>query len=457
MKSLLWAAVALAGFGLMLVSYLGLIRIADPTPWTDAFMFVGLTDPVASSDIPKYSQARLRYLLGSGLLNETDLGQAAAQSPALGKVLQGFREKIVFDPSFANDFTPEMLAEGRMPQPGAGEAVAGANAAGQGQIVLDGATIRIVGRFRRSVGLFADTYVMPLDVNNGRLYLETAQNVSTAYIFRMSADELRDPAARRRLLEAFPRGRFTPVAADVRVDAGPYFMYLGGMAVFLLGGSVLFVRLYGWLAGVVRWAALRRPLETLHRWRRLLLGLHAVFFGMFILTAAAIYFVPSVQSMLVRAVQDEVRDGRGPLGFAGQAYLSGSIPGAAAATLAVNFFLGTVATISLPSAVVPGLGSLFMFFRSTVVGLLLAPSSVRMAGMMMPHSVTMLVELEAYIVAAFFALMIPIYLFRPAEGPTVLGRYGRALLLNAQALLPIAVILAVVAVYEAIEVILQVG
>jgi hypothetical protein len=68
---------------------------------------------------------------------------------------------------------------------------------------------------------------------------------------------------------------------------------------------------------------------------------------------------------------------------------------------------------------------------------------------------TLLVEIEAYILAGFFALMVPVRLFTKTDDAGVLRRWGRAVLLNAQSYLLIAPILAIVAVYEAAEVILQ--
>jgi hypothetical protein len=72
---------------------------------------------------------------------------------------------------------------------------------------------------------------------------------------------------------------------------------------------------------------------------------------------------------------------------------------------------------------------------------------------MLPHSLTILLEGEGYIVASFFALLILIYLFRKAEGRSVLFRYSRALLMNVRGNLIVAIVLAVAAIYEAIEVI----
>ena len=88
-------------------------------------------------------------------------------------------------------------------------------------------------------------------------------------------------------------------------------------------------------------------------------------------------------------------------------------------------------------------------------GILLAPTFSILALAMLPHSWTLLLEGEGYILAAFFALLIPIYMCRPDMGGGVLRRYGRALLINAQGALLTFVVLAVAACYEALEVILM--
>jgi len=88
-------------------------------------------------------------------------------------------------------------------------------------------------------------------------------------------------------------------------------------------------------------------------------------------------------------------------------------------------------------------------------GLLLAPSSPDLSGTMLPHSCTLLLEGEGYILAMFFGALILVYLFRTAEGPRLAGRYGRALLMNVRGNLLVAIVLAIAAIYEAIEVILS--
>lgn len=456
MKTLIWLFVLLAGFGLMFYSHRSSRSAAEPSPWADAFMYVGKGEPTRTGEAPAYTEARVLFLPLPGVLREVAQASEGAPDRAMSRAIRSLREKAILDPAFREDFAPAMLAGGRLPQPGADETVAGSSAVHKDEVVVAGRRLQVVGVLRRDVALFADAYLLPPDSAAAGLFAPGAADMQNAYIIRMPREEAVQAETRKRLQAEFPRGRFTPVVGDGRVEVGPYFLYLLGMALMLFGGSVLFVRLYAYLAGVVPWPVLRGPLAALRDWRWLLYGLHALFFGIFVLAAAGVYFLPPVQTLLVAALRSEIEAGTGPLGVAGKAYMSGSVALAAVTTVAVNFLFGTVLVITLPSMVVPGIGALAMLFRSPVIGLALAPSTVRMAGVMLPHSFTLLVELEAYIVATLFALMIPIYLFRRREGPTILKRYGRALLLNLKGLLLVFGILAIVAVYEAVEVLLQI-
>lgn len=128
---------------------------------------------------------------------------------------------------------------------------------------------------------------------------------------------------------------------------------------------------------------------------------------------------------------------------------------AAAVTFLVNFLLGSLLWITLPSAVIPGAGCLLALFRAFLWGLLLAPTVMVLSMAMLPHSWTLLLEGEAYVLAAFFALLVPVYVVQESLGGGVFRRYGRALLINVKGNLVVAIVLAVAACYEAIEVILM--
>ena len=227
------------------------------------------------------------------------------------------------------------------------------------------------------------------------------------------------------------------------------------------------------------WPVLAEPLQELAHRPRLLWGVHLIYFGLFVVAAVAIYQLPALNTVLMAAVQGELSSkGNGVLAVAGRAYGSGSMIYAAVVTLIVNFFLGSLAMITLPSMIIPGVGALLAAFRATFWGLLLGPSQVTLAYLMRAHSGTLLLEGEGYILAAFFALLIPIYLFgssaplqqaavadllelEPAaseeQASITWSRFKHAVVLNLKANVLVAIVLVVAACYEAFEVISMAG
>ena len=455
MRSLPWLAVLLAGFGLMFFSWWQYQRIANPNPWTEAFMYVGTGQPDADTADLACEAVRVRSLPISDVWRDIVRG-IRTTNPAMARGIESsIGGQVVWYPRFRDALKDADLASGRMPRPGTDEILAGFDSPHKDVLEAWGRRLTVVGVLDRSAALFAKGYVVPGDSAGKDLFEASGGEVADGYILRMAAREAVQPQMRERLLAAFPSAKFRVEVGTVRVAPGPYYLYLAGMALLLLGGSALFIRLYGWLAGVIPFAWLRAPLEAARAWPRLLAGLHGLIFGALVVAAALVYLVPPVQDFLLAAVHQVVESGTGPLGVAGKAYGSGSIPWAAAVTLAVNFFIGSAAYITLPSMVIPGIGVLGTVFRGLMLGVILAPSMLRLSTAMLPHSLTVLVEMEAYVLAAFFGLLIPIYIFRKAEGPTWWRRYGRALLLNLEANVVIFIMLAVVALYEATEVILM--
>ncbi|MHC4265843.1 MAG: stage II sporulation protein M, partial [Planctomycetota bacterium] len=152
-------------------------------------------------------------------------------------------------------------------------------------------------------------------------------------------------------------------------------------------------------------------------------------------------------------IRAAITSGSGPLAVAGEAYGSGNMLRAAWVTLLINFFLGSLVSITIPSLIIPGIGIIIALFRAVMWGLLLGPTFVRLSATMLPHSFTLLLEGQAYILATFFALLIPVYLFRKSEGSTVLQRFGRALMMNLRGYLIVLALLVIAAIYESVEVI----
>jgi hypothetical protein len=124
-------------------------------------------------------------------------------------------------------------------------------------------------------------------------------------------------------------------------------------------------------------------------------------------------------------------------------------------TFVVNLVLGSVIEMSLPALIIPFSGILMGIFRALMWGLLLAPSGPNLAGPMIPHSLTLIVEGQAYIL-----VMLAAYLHGKAFlQPAVYGLKGHlrgymsGLKLTGWIYLLVTMLLAVAAVYEALEVI----
>jgi len=455
MRSLLWLAVLLAGFGLMLFSYWHFQRIADPNPWTEAFMYVGKGKPAGDVSQLPCEAAQVRHLPPGKIWSEILREVEQADPRAAAQLKFALREKVVRLPGFREDFTPEMLASGRLPRPGTDEILAGGETAHRGALDAWGTHFTVVGVLDRSVALLGRAYVVPGDAVSKAPFEDRSDEVYSAYILRMDRREALRLEMRKRLAAAFPPRQFRVEAGIVRVGPGSYGLYLAGMALLFLGGSALFMRVYEGLARVIPVAWLRAPFEAARDGKALLGGLHALLFGTIILLSAVAYLVPPFQILPLMAVNQTMSEGSGPLGVAAQAYMSGSIPRAAVVTLIINFFLGSLAYITAPSVVIPGVGVWLTWLRAVLIGFLMAPTMLQLSTIMLPHSFTVLVEMEAYVLAAFFAALIPVYLFDTSKGPGVWRRYGRALLLNLKAYAVILALLTIAAIYEATEVILM--
>lgn len=456
MKRLIgWLIVAAVGFGLMWFSYSNYQYDAGTSPWEDAFMYIGKGDPNSEVEGLDYVKVPV-HLLPMARRAQNFIQVARGMGPHIEKYYRVcFREKVVLYPEMTADFTSDMLEWGRLPMPGADETLAGFNTSRKETLTIDGRTFSVVGQLKKEVRLFADSYLIYDGTAAAELFSPDDEAVQQAYILRIPREQSTELEMLERLKKAFPKSEFMAYQPILRTQPGPFYLYMLGFLLLLLGGSAAFYKIYSLLAGRIGNKWLRLPLVEIGKYKYLFLTLHLIYFGLVLLFALVAYLLPELQAALLAGIKSQVTDGSGPLAVAGRAYMSKNILRAAVTTFAINFPLGSLAAITVPSVIVPGAGVLVAIFRAAMWGLLLSPSFVDMSGPMLLHSITLLLEGEAYILAAFFALLILVYLFRRAEGPTLPRRYGRALLLNIRGNLWVAIILAVAAIYEAIEVILS--
>lgn len=455
MKRLIsWLIVAAIGFILMVFSHFNYQYQAGPNPWKDAFMYIGKAQPHYEADGFEYVTRPVRLLpLPHRAENFTqiarDFGSHVEKSYRVS-----FQEKVILYSDLNADFTNLLLEWGRLPSPGTNEVVAGFHATSKDKITIDGHTFEVVGQFKREVGLFVDSYLVYGDGVIGELFNTNDEAVHHAHILRLPKEQLSDSKMREHLTKAFPKSEFTAFFPIIRTQPNQFYLYVAGISLLFLGGCLVLFKLYCLLSDRLGNKWLRLPLAEIRKYKHLFLTMHLIYFGLVVLFMLVAYHLPELQVCLLAGIKSQVVDGSGPLGVAGKAYMSKNILRAAVTTFAINFPLGSLAVITLPSIILPGAGVLVAGFRALLWGLLLAPSFATLSGPMLLHSITLLLEGEAYVIAAFFGLLILVYLFRKAEGPSTARRYGKALLLNVTGNLLVAIVLVVAAIYEAIEVIL---
>jgi hypothetical protein len=479
MKPWVWLIIASVGFALMLGGYASREQIDEKTAWASGLIIMSPEAPAEKSTLAGVIPARLR-LLSSSDVAEILLFATGDAAPAKALGVKGqVRTKLIEVPLAAAGIDAALLQSGRLPEAGRNEILAGAGVEPRETLIVGGESLKVVGVLKPGVALFASSLLVPAADANSKLFPAVVPTVLHAWLVRASAKELRDPQARKTLEEAFPPKNHVWVTPLDRLDPRSFNLYLSGLAIFLLGGSGVLIGLFRSLAGRfdtqgsasptkaeeatlgdvdARQASvpsLAGPLLEMKARPRLVWGVHLVYFGLVIAGSLLVFNVPEAQVVLLGKVREALATKTNPLGVAGEAYLSGSIPRAAIVTFVVNFLLGSLAVITLPSIVFPGSGVLVAGVRALVWGLILAPVIQTLALGMLPHSVTMLLEGEGYILAALFGLLIPIHVVQRSLGGNLFTRFGRALLLNFKAQFWIALVLAVAAIYEATEVIMM--
>ena len=183
--------------------------------------------------------------------------------------------------------------------------------------------------------------------------------------------------------------------------------------------------------------------------------LNILYYGLVVLGMIYVaFFNPELQNMLLQSVGQSFT--QGPLSAVGGAYIGGEVISAMILTFVVNLFLGTMAEISLPALIIPFSGLLMGIVRAILWGLLLSPGNASLAGPMIPHSLTLILEGQGYILA-MLAVFIHGKAFLKPSAYGVKGHlrgYLEGLRRTGWIYLLVVLCLAVAAVYEALEVIL---
>ncbi|GAA4935003.1 hypothetical protein GCM10023224_14580 [Streptomonospora halophila] len=176
--------------------------------------------------------------------------------------------------------------------------------------------------------------------------------------------------------------------------------------------------------------------------------LNAFMYGLFLIGMGAALVFPDLNAAQVASQQE---DGTADL----VAALLGNVWLFSLTIFAVNVLTVAVATILLPSMLVPFAGIVAFMYRAFNFGVTLAPVDETTARLLVPHSLTILIELQAYVLVTLAAYLLGRAWLRPKTVDARNRRQGyvRGLRQVGWVSLPALVLFVVGAVYEAVELI----
>lgn len=182
--------------------------------------------------------------------------------------------------------------------------------------------------------------------------------------------------------------------------------------------------------------------------------LNIIYYGLVVIGMIYVAFDQELQKELMNLVGADFMTG--PLFFVGQAYVNAQVLTAILATFFVNLFIGSFGTITLPSLVIPFSGFLIGIYRAVLWGILLSPANPDMRLIMIPHSLTLIIEGQAYILAVLAVyLQGRAFLLPQSVGlESRVQGYLEGLKRTGKIYLLVVLTLAIAAIYEVIEVVI---
>ena len=190
--------------------------------------------------------------------------------------------------------------------------------------------------------------------------------------------------------------------------------------------------------------------------RRVYIILNALYYGLVVIFMIYVAFNRPLQEELLQSIGESFMTG--PLSFVGSAYINAQVLAAIAATFFVNLFAGSFGTITLPSLIIPFSGILVGFYRAILWGLILSPVHPDLRMVMIPHSLTLILEGQAYILTMLAAyLQGRAFLWPKTVGLERRGQgYLEGLKRTGKMYILVVLTLLIAAVYEVIEVVIMI-
>jgi hypothetical protein len=196
--------------------------------------------------------------------------------------------------------------------------------------------------------------------------------------------------------------------------------------------------------------------ELVQENRRAYIILNIVYYVLVVVFMIYVAFDQALQKSLVDLVGAAFMTG--PLSFVGQSYVNARVLTAILATFLINLLIGSFATITLPSLIIPFSGILVGAYRAAMWGLILSPANPDLRLVMIPHSITLLIEGQAYILTMLAAYIQG----RAFLWPKTIGLESRSkgylegLKRTGKIYVLVVLTLLIAAIYEVIEVVIMI-
>jgi len=447
----LWRRLAVPGAvlaaGVAVIAAVSLVEAASQSEplWQGAVLVPDA--PLADDGVGVRYVASFRRLTEQSLPEPTsllaELG-AAPQGEEVVAMLGLDQHERVVCADVPREALEPLLASGRWPEAGAGEVLAGDLARFE-SFTLDGVAFHTVGRLGRCVAGLAFAYLLP-------------EHETVAPLFSEAAGATRGWIAPEGLPlvvgeEEGADGEATVevVGGVTRTTTGLGLAGIVGLVLVAAGGSLAQIRLLRHVAQGRR-GPLAAVAAEVSQHAVLLWAVHVLLYGLFFAGMLAALGHPVANLRLTAFVGEQFLEG--DLSYIGAAYTSGNVLKASAATFTHNYLVATLALTIAPSLLVPFAGLLKNVPTFGFIGFVMSPMWTGAAHELIYHSITMTLELEAYIVACFVIALWPIRLVRGLIRDDLRAEAARGLRVVAEGALLAGLMLAIAAVYEATTVIL---
>lgn len=455
-----WTPAFLIAVGISIIACAALLESqrTNGQPWAN-----GVFVPEGESELDGASRVWSRRIPSSNFDSLADWFERnyseMAQDPETHKLVENIRrreektERVIFAPLTHEELEP-LVASGRAPNPGKAEVLAGPLVRVD-SFDMDGVHFEVVGRISPYARLFLNVCLLP-ENDAFRAMFSADSGASHGWIAREGINELLErqpqpPETQDETTAAEPQSSPSdqPEMAGGIGLAGADLTAAGilGLGLAAAGGALAFTRLLRRDTRSVN--TLIAPLvEEIALRPRLWLALHVILYGTFLLTMLLAMRFPAWNLALTQFVAQIFTEGE--LSFIGQAYASQDILRAAIATFYHNYVTATLLLTLAVSLIVPAAGVFKTWASFAFMGFAMSPLWTGTLSAYTYHSITMILEFEAYILASFAAAVYAACFVSGVVRGTIQQGFARGLRVMLAAAILSGCILATAACYEAV-------